>query len=77
MTAVTETMNWGTELWDQYDNLSLHTLKGIDFLEKYGQFVRDRASIECDYASKLSYRKVRTSRVRKEIRQFCQANLFH
>ncbi|XP_028139085.1 formin-binding protein 1-like isoform X4 [Diabrotica virgifera virgifera] len=38
---------------DQYDNLSLHTLKGIDFLEKYGQFVRDRASIECEYATKL------------------------
>ncbi|XP_074029177.1 formin-binding protein 1-like Cip4 isoform X3 [Leptinotarsa decemlineata] len=68
MTAINETMNWGTELWvstlfenmrkrlgnlDQYDNLSLHTLKGIDFLEKYGQFVRDRASIECDYAAKL------------------------
>ncbi|KAK9884923.1 hypothetical protein WA026_009160 [Henosepilachna vigintioctopunctata] len=46
-------MNWGTELWDQYDNLSLHTLKGIDFLEKYGHFVRDRAAIESDYALKL------------------------
>ncbi|XP_028139069.1 formin-binding protein 1-like isoform X2 [Diabrotica virgifera virgifera] len=53
MTAVAENLNWGTELWDQYDNLSLHTLKGIDFLEKYGQFVRDRASIECEYATKL------------------------
>lgn len=38
---------------DQYDNLSLHTLKGIDFLEKYGQFMKDRATIECEYASKL------------------------
>ncbi|XP_072386911.1 formin-binding protein 1-like isoform X3 [Diabrotica undecimpunctata] len=53
MTAIAENLNWGTELWDQYDNLSLHTLKGIDFLEKYGQFVRDRATIECEYASKL------------------------
>ncbi|CAH1994305.1 unnamed protein product [Acanthoscelides obtectus] len=31
----------------------MHTLKGIDFLEKYGQFVKDRATIECEYASKL------------------------
>ncbi|XP_066153190.1 formin-binding protein 1-like isoform X3 [Euwallacea fornicatus] len=53
MTALTESMNWGTELWDQYDNLSIHTLKGIDFLEKYGHFVRDRATIESEYAYKL------------------------
>nr|CAI5865422.1 unnamed protein product [Callosobruchus analis] len=53
MTTTNENMNWGTELWDQYDNLSMHTLKGIDFLEKYGQFVKDRAAIECEYASKL------------------------
>ncbi|XP_045460444.1 formin-binding protein 1-like isoform X2 [Harmonia axyridis] len=46
-------MNWGTELWDQYDNLALHTLKGIDFLERYGHFVKDRATIEFDYAFKL------------------------
>uniref|UniRef100_A0A1B6CBX1 Formin-binding protein 1-like n=1 Tax=Clastoptera arizonana TaxID=38151 RepID=A0A1B6CBX1_9HEMI len=46
-------MSWGTELWDQYDNLSLHTQKGIDFLEKYGHFIRDRCAIEMDYAGKL------------------------
>lgn len=46
-------MNWGTELWDQYENLSVHTQKGIDFLERYGHFVRDRATIECEYAYKL------------------------
>ncbi|XP_031357233.1 formin-binding protein 1-like isoform X3 [Photinus pyralis] len=46
-------MSWGTELWDQFENLSAHTLKGIDFLEKYGHFVRDRATIECEYANKL------------------------
>lgn len=38
---------------DQYDNLSFHTLKGIDFLEKYGHFVKDRATIEYEYAAKL------------------------
>lgn len=46
-------MSWGTELWDQYDNLSIHTNKGIDFLDKYGNFVRERLAIESDYASKL------------------------
>ncbi|XP_030756477.1 formin-binding protein 1-like isoform X3 [Sitophilus oryzae] len=53
MTSAVESPNWGTELWDQYDNLSTHTLKGIEFLEKYGHFVRDRALIESEYASKL------------------------
>lgn len=53
MSAHTENMNWGTELWDQYENLSIHTLRGIDFLEKYGHFVKDRATIEFDYAQKL------------------------
>lgn len=42
-------------LQDQYENLSLHTQKGIDFLEKYGHFIRDRCSIEMEYAAKLRY----------------------
>ncbi|VVC30410.1 Hypothetical protein CINCED_3A008289 [Cinara cedri] len=46
-------MSWGTELWDQYDNLSFHTQKGIDFLERYGHFIRDRCLIEMEYAGKL------------------------
>ncbi|XP_055620893.1 formin-binding protein 1-like isoform X11 [Toxorhynchites rutilus septentrionalis] len=46
-------MGWGTELWDQYDNLATHTQKGIDFLERYGNFIRDRSAIEVEYAGKL------------------------
>lgn len=46
-------MSWGTELWDQYDNLSIHTNKGIDILDKYGNFVRERLAIESEYAAKL------------------------
>ncbi|XP_023246540.1 formin-binding protein 1 homolog [Copidosoma floridanum] len=46
-------MSWGTELWDQFENLSLHTQKGIDFLERYGHFIRDRCTIEEEYATKL------------------------
>eukprot|EP00092_Neocalanus_flemingeri_P022879 GFUD01024806.1.p1 GENE.GFUD01024806.1~~GFUD01024806.1.p1 ORF type:complete len:596 (+),score=174.20 GFUD01024806.1:281-2068(+) len=46
-------MSWGTELWDQYDQIAVHTQKGIDFLEKYGHFVDARTKIEQEYASKL------------------------
>ncbi|XP_059483160.1 formin-binding protein 1-like isoform X5 [Neocloeon triangulifer] len=49
----TDNLSWGTELWDQHENLALHTHKGIEFLEKYGNFVRDRCAIETEYASKL------------------------
>jgi len=40
-------------LWDQYDQIAVHTQKGIDFLEKYGHFVDARSKIEAEYASKL------------------------
>ncbi|XP_030372562.1 formin-binding protein 1-like isoform X3 [Scaptodrosophila lebanonensis] len=46
-------MSWGTELWDQYDNLSIHTNRGIEALDKYASFVRDRVAIESEYATKL------------------------
>ncbi|XP_037935474.1 formin-binding protein 1-like isoform X4 [Teleopsis dalmanni] len=46
-------MSWGIELWDQYENLSIHTNKGIEFLDKYGNFIRDRLAIESEYAAKL------------------------
>jgi len=46
-------MSWGTELWDQYDQIAVHTQKGIDFLEKYGHFVDARSKIEAEYAQKL------------------------
>lgn len=46
-------MGWGIELWDQYENLATHTQKGIDFLERYGNFIRDRSAIEVEYAGKL------------------------
>lgn len=38
---------------DQYDNLAAHTHKGIEFLDKYGNFVKDRCAIELEYAGKL------------------------
>lgn len=40
-------------MWDQYDQIAVHTQKGIDFLEKYGHFVDARSKIEAEYAAKL------------------------
>ncbi|KAF7641796.1 hypothetical protein LDENG_00271600, partial [Lucifuga dentata] len=45
--------NWGTELWDQFDNLEKHTGSGIDFLERYTKFVRERTDIELSYAKQI------------------------
>ncbi|XP_029917076.1 formin-binding protein 1a [Myripristis murdjan] len=45
--------NWGTELWDQFDNLEKHTGWGIDFLERYTKFVKERADIELSYAKQI------------------------
>ncbi|CAK6433533.1 unnamed protein product [Pipistrellus nathusii] len=47
-------MSWGTELWDQFDNLEKHTQWGIDILEKYIKFVKERTEIELSYAKQLS-----------------------
>ncbi|XP_053230088.1 formin-binding protein 1 isoform X3 [Podarcis raffonei] len=46
-------MSWGTELWDQFDNLEKHTQWGIDVLEKYIKFVKERTEIEINYAKQL------------------------
>uniref|UniRef100_A0A8C7QI03 Transducer of Cdc42-dependent actin assembly protein 1 n=1 Tax=Oncorhynchus mykiss TaxID=8022 RepID=A0A8C7QI03_ONCMY len=46
-------MTWGTELWDQFENLDKHTQWGIDFLERYSKFVKERLEIEQTYAKQL------------------------
>ncbi|XP_013089865.1 formin-binding protein 1-like [Biomphalaria glabrata] len=46
-------MSWGTELWDRWDEVSVHTQKGIDFCEKYIHFLKERNAVELEYASKL------------------------
>ncbi|XP_068270292.1 formin-binding protein 1 isoform X15 [Nyctibius grandis] len=46
-------MSWGTELWDQFENLEKHTQWGIDVLEKYIKFVKERTEIELSYAKQL------------------------
>uniref|UniRef100_A0A674CF27 Formin binding protein 1a n=1 Tax=Salmo trutta TaxID=8032 RepID=A0A674CF27_SALTR len=44
---------WGTELWDQFDNLERHTHWGIEFVEKYTKFVKERSEIEISYAKQI------------------------
>lgn len=40
-------------LQDQFDNLEKHTQWGIDVLEKYIKFVKERTEIELSYAKQL------------------------
>lgn len=58
-------MSWGTELWDQYENISTHTQKGIEFMERYSHFLRDRCAIEQEYAGKLR-RLTKTYQLKKK-----------
>ncbi|XP_069497938.1 formin-binding protein 1-like isoform X2 [Ambystoma mexicanum] len=46
-------MSWGSELWDQFDNLEKHTQWGIDFLERFAKFVKERIEIEQSYAKQI------------------------
>ncbi|GAB6021977.1 hypothetical protein CHUAL_006138 [Chamberlinius hualienensis] len=45
----------GCLLKDQFENIAAHTQRGIDFLEKCGQFMKERCSIELEYATKLRF----------------------
>ncbi|KAL4597398.1 formin-binding protein 1-like, partial [Arapaima gigas] len=38
---------------DQFENLDKHTQWGIDFLERYAKFVKERLEIEQTYAKQL------------------------
>lgn len=46
-------MDWGTELWDQYEIIDKHTQWGLDLVEKYVKFVKERTEIEQNYAKQL------------------------
>ncbi|XP_061148982.1 formin-binding protein 1 isoform X17 [Syngnathus typhle] len=74
-------MSWGSELWDQFDNLEKHTQWGIDFLEKYAKFVKERSEIEISYAKQIrnlskKYQPKKNSREEEESKYtFCKAFL--
>ncbi|NP_001397226.1 cdc42-interacting protein 4 isoform 9 [Mus musculus] len=44
-------MDWGTELW--FEVLERHTQWGLDLLDKYVKFVKERAEVEQAYAKQL------------------------
>ncbi|KAK2833290.1 hypothetical protein Q5P01_017179 [Channa striata] len=46
-------MDWGTDLWDQYDIIERHTQSGLELVEKYVKFVKERTEIEQNYAKQL------------------------
>ncbi|XP_053439305.1 cdc42-interacting protein 4 isoform X1 [Nycticebus coucang] len=46
-------MDWGTELWDQFEVLERHTLWGLDLLDRYVKFVKERTEVEQAYAKQL------------------------
>ncbi|XP_069729327.1 formin-binding protein 1 isoform X11 [Phaenicophaeus curvirostris] len=52
ITNPTEEATW-SHFQDQFDNLEKHTQWGIDVLEKYIKFVKERTEIELSYAKQL------------------------
>ncbi|XP_067846044.1 formin-binding protein 1-like isoform X2 [Heptranchias perlo] len=71
-------MHWGAELWDQFDNIEKHTQWGIDFLEKYTKFVKERLDIEQSYAKQLrnlvkKYGPKRSSKDEEPRFSYCQS----
>ena len=42
-------------LQDQFDNLEKHTQWGIEYLEKYTKFVKERSEIETNYAKQIRW----------------------
>ncbi|XP_067339612.1 formin-binding protein 1 isoform X5 [Channa argus] len=72
-------MSWGTELWDQFENLEKHTQWGIEYVEKYSKFVKERSEIEINYAKQIrnlskKYQPKKNSREEEESKYtFCRA----
>ncbi|KAM5239194.1 cdc42-interacting protein 4 isoform 3-T3 [Ctenodactylus gundi] len=48
-------MDWGTELWDQFEVLERHTQWGLDLLDRYVKFVKERTDVEQAYAKQLRF----------------------
>lgn len=46
-------MRWGVELWDGFDKVSKYFRDGIEFYEKYDEFLKERCIIENTYAKNL------------------------
>ncbi|XP_054614005.1 formin-binding protein 1 homolog isoform X22 [Dunckerocampus dactyliophorus] len=66
---------------DQFDNLEKHTQWGIEFVERYTKFVKERSEIESNYAKQIrnlskKYQPKKNSREEEESKYtFCRAFL--
>ncbi|XP_061655408.1 formin-binding protein 1 isoform X16 [Phyllopteryx taeniolatus] len=66
---------------DQFDNLEKHTQWGIEFLDRYTKFVKERSEIETNYAKQIrnlskKYQPKKNSREEEESKYtFCRAFL--
>ncbi|XP_056146279.1 formin-binding protein 1 isoform X8 [Lampris incognitus] len=66
---------------DQFDNLEKHTQWGIEFVERYTKFVKERSEIETNYAKQIrnlskKYQPKKNSREEEENKYtFCRAFL--
>ncbi|KAM4528050.1 formin-binding protein 1 isoform 7-T7 [Odontesthes bonariensis] len=66
---------------DQFDNLEKHTQWGIEFVEKYTKFVKERSEIETSYAKQIrnlskKYQPKKNSKEEEESKYtFCRAFL--
>ncbi|XP_038589092.1 formin-binding protein 1 isoform X1 [Micropterus salmoides] len=66
---------------DQFDNLEKHTQWGIEYVEKYTKFVKERSEIEINYAKQIrnlskKYQPKKNSREEEESKYtFCRAFL--
>ncbi|XP_026152730.1 formin-binding protein 1 isoform X13 [Mastacembelus armatus] len=76
-----ETLLKEQQLKDQFDNLEKHTQWGIEFVEKYAKFVKERSEIETNYAKQIrnlskKYQPKKNSREEEESKySFCRAFL--
>ncbi|KAM8872799.1 formin-binding protein 1 [Synchiropus picturatus] len=76
-----ETLLKELQLKDQFDNLEKHTQWGIEFVEKYAKFVKERSEIEASYAKQIrnlskKYQPKKNSREEEESKYtFCRAFL--
>lgn len=71
--------NCWSQTKDQFDNLEKHTQWGIEFVEKYNKFVKERSEIEVNYAKQIrnlskKYQPKKNSREEEESKYtFCRA----
>uniref|UniRef100_A0A1I7V8Y6 Formin-binding protein 1-like n=1 Tax=Loa loa TaxID=7209 RepID=A0A1I7V8Y6_LOALO len=73
--ATSTAASWA-DLWDQIDILASHTQKGIESLEKYGMFLKERAAIEDEYAARLRALVKKNLGKKKEDEELAKAYTF-